>query len=247
MSKSSSVVGRHPVLEALQSDTEVDKVLISKQARGETIQKIKELCQEKGIYIQSVPEEKLHREFRNLNHQGVAALISIIDYYELQELVDSVLDSGELPFFIILDGITDVRNFGAIARTAYGLGAHGIIIPNKKSASVHADAVKASAGALLNIPICKVNNTVAAIKDLKLNGINIVGVHAFTDYYITDIPGDVPLGLVMGSEDKGISKLAQKEIDNFYKVPIQSLESYNVSVAAALAMYQVKINRKTNW
>lgn len=244
MSKLPYIVGRHPVLEAIESEKKIDKILISKHAKGEAIDKIKQLCRQIDIHFQVVPEEKLQREFRNLNHQGVAALMSAIDYYELQDVIDSVLDSGELPFFIILDGVTDVRNIGAIARTAYGLGVHAIIIPQRGAAPLQADAIKSSAGALLHIPICRVQNLVASIKDLKLNGITVVGIHAHTDNFITAISGDIPLALVMGAEDVGISPGVQKEIDEFYKIPISNLESYNVSVATALVMYQVRMNRQ---
>ncbi|MCO5230112.1 MAG: 23S rRNA (guanosine(2251)-2'-O)-methyltransferase RlmB [Chitinophagales bacterium] len=244
MSDTSNVVGRQPVLEALESEKKIDKVFISKFAKGEVIDKIKAICREKEIHYQIVPEEKLHREWRNLNHQGVAALLSVVKYYELQELIDNVLDSTELPFFIVLDGVTDVRNIGAIARTAYGLGVHGIIIPQKGSAPIQADAIKSSAGALLKIPICRVQNLSTAVKDLKLNGIEVVGIHAHTDETISSIRGDAPLALVMGAEDTGISAQVQKEIQSFYKIPIANIDSYNVSVASALTIYQVYINRQ---
>lgn len=243
MSKLPYIVGRHPVLEAIESGKKIDKILISKHAKGEGIDKIKQLCRQIDIHFQVVPEEKLQREFRNLNHQGVAALMSAIEYYELQDVIDSALDSGELPFFVILDGVTDVRNIGAIARTAYGLGVHGIIIPQRGAAPIQADAIKSSAGALLHIPICRVQNLQSAVKDLKLNGVTVVGIHAHTDEFIGEISGDLPLALVMGAEDTGISPAVQKEIDDFYKIPIRNLESYNVSVATALVMYQVKMNR----
>lgn len=244
MSKLPYVVGRHPVMEALESGMKIDKILISKHAKGEVIDKIKQWCRQVDIHFQVVPEEKLQREFRNLNHQGVAALTSAIEYYELQDVIDSVLDSGQLPFFVILDGVTDVRNIGAIARTAYGLGVHGIIIPARGAAPIQADAIKSSAGALLHIPICRVQNLVTAVRDLKLNGIVIAGIHAHTESFIESIGGDTPLAIVMGAEDVGISPLVQKEIDEFYKIPIDNLESYNVSVATALVMYQIVQNRK---
>ncbi|MCO5232149.1 MAG: 23S rRNA (guanosine(2251)-2'-O)-methyltransferase RlmB [Chitinophagales bacterium] len=244
MSDTPYVVGRQPVLEALEAEEKIDKVFISKFAKGEVIDKIKSICRQKEIHYQIVPEEKLQREWKNINHQGVAAVLSVIKYYELQELIDNVLDATELPFFIILDGVTDVRNIGAIARTAYGLGVHGIILPQKGSAPIQADAIKSSAGALLKMPICRVQNLVAAVKDLKLNGIEVIGIHAHTDIMISEIRGDAPLALVMGAEDAGISAQVQKEIQTFYKIPISNLDSYNVSVAAALTMYQVYMNRQ---
>ncbi len=247
MSNETFVVGRQPVLEALENEKRIDKVIISRTAKGDIIQQIKNLCKEKDIYFQSVPEEKLRRDFKSLNHQGVAALISIINYYELQDLINYVLDSGELPFFIVLDGVTDVRNLGAISRTAYGLGVHGIIIPQKKSAPIRMDAIKSSAGALLHIPVCRVNNLSVAVKDLKLNGIEVIGIHTSTDFHISDIQGDIPIAIVMGAEDTGISKSLQKEISRFYKIPIQHIDSYNVSVATALTLYQISMNRNFSY
>ena len=170
-------------------------------------------------------------------------MTSAIEYFELQDVINAVLDKGELPLFIVLDGVTDVRNIGAIARTAYGLGVHAIVIPQRGTAPLQADAIKSSAGALLNLPICRVPNLVAAVKDLKLNGIEVVGIHAHTDDNISEIKGDMPLALVMGAEDVGISPLVQKEITSFYKIPIQNIDSYNVSVATALTLYQVVLNR----
>jgi len=244
MSKSPYIIGRHPVLEAIETGKKIDKILISKNAKGEAVDKIKQLCRQIDIHFQVVPEQKLDREVRGSNHQGVAALSSLIDYYELQDVINTVLDSGELPFFVVLDEVTDVRNIGAIARTAYGLGVHALVIPQRGSAPIQADAIKTSAGALLDLPVCRVSNLATALKDLKLNGIKVIGIHAHTEACITDIDGNEPLALVMGAEDTGISAAVQKEIDAFYKIPIQKLESYNVSVAAALTMYQVVLNRR---
>ena len=246
MSKLSYVIGRHPVLEAIEANQAFDKIFISKSARGEVIDEIKKKCRKVDIHFQIVPEEKMRREFRDLNHQGVAALISAIPYYEVQEIIDQVLDKGELPFFIILDGVTDVRNMGAIARSALGLGAHGLIIPKQGSALIQADAIKVSAGALLKLPVCRAQSMVSCIKDLKLNGLSIAGIQAESNHFIDEIDGNIPIALVMGAEDKGITEGVKKEIDTFYKIPIQNLESYNVSVASALVMYQLKMNRAKN-
>jgi 23S rRNA (guanosine2251-2'-O)-methyltransferase len=236
------IIGRHPVVEALESGRKIDKVLLEQGARGEVIDTIKHLCRQAEIPIQHVPPQKLNREVRG-NHQGVAALTSAITYYELQDVINQVLDKGEDPLLVVLDDVTDVRNIGAIARTACGLGAHAIVIPQRGSAAIQADAIKTSAGALLHIPVCKVSNLVSAIKDMKLNGIVVAGIHAHTSKFISDIPSNRPLALVFGAEDTGLSQAVQKEVNEFYKIPIERIDSYNVSVAAAMTLYQVVLNR----
>jgi 23S rRNA (guanosine2251-2'-O)-methyltransferase len=239
---SSYIIGRHPVLEALEADKKIDKILLSKGVRGEIIDQIKTLCRAKQVAMQQVPEMKLDREVRGY-HQGVVALLSAIEYYDLQVVIDQTLESGELPLFVVLDEITDVRNLGAIARSAYGMGAQALVIPQRGSAPIQADAIKTSAGALLHLPVCRVNNLVSALRDLKLNGFHIAGLHAHTDQFISDIDANRALAIVMGAEDTGISPAVQKEVESFYKIPISKLESYNVSVAAALTMYQIVLNR----
>jgi 23S rRNA (guanosine2251-2'-O)-methyltransferase len=239
---SSYIIGRHPVLEALEAEKKIDKVLLSKGVRGEVIDRIKSLCRTQHIAMQQVPEMKLDREVKG-HHQGVAALLSAIEYYELQDIINQTLASGELPLFVVLDEVTDVRNLGAIARSAYGMGAQALVIPQRGSAPIQADAIKTSAGALLHLPVCRVNNLVSALRDLKLNGFHLAGLHAHTNQFIADIDAHQPIAIVMGAEDTGISAAVQKEIDRFYKIPIQKLESYNVSVAAALTLYQIHLNR----
>lgn len=237
------IIGRHPVLEALESGRKIDKILLEQGVRGEVIDQIKQICRDQQIPVQQVPPQKIDREVRG-NHQGVAALTSAIEYYELQDVIDKAFEEGEWPLLVVLDEVTDVRNIGAIARTAFGLGANGIVIPQKGSAPIQADAIKASAGALLKIPVCKVSNLSVAIKDIKLNGFAVAGIHAHTQAMIESIEAKQPLAIVMGAEDTGISPPVQKEVQAFYKIPIQGIESYNVSVAAAMTLYQVSLNRK---
>jgi 23S rRNA (guanosine2251-2'-O)-methyltransferase len=236
------IIGRHPVIEALESGRKIDKVLLEQGARGEAIDTIKLLCRQAEIPLQNVPPQKLDREVRG-NHQGVAALTSAITYHELQDVINQILDKGELPLLVVLDEVTDIRNIGAIARTAFGLGAHAIVIPQRGSAPIQADAIKTSAGALLHIPVCKVSNLVTAIKDMKLNGITVAGIHAHTSKFIRDISSRRPLALVLGAEDTGLSPAVRKEVNEFYKIPISGIDSYNVSVAAAMTLYQVVMNR----
>lgn len=234
------IIGRNSILEAFEEETNFEKIYISKQAHGDAVKKIIQKAKEKDVYVQYVPEIKLDYLANKQPHQGVVAAIQLIAYYNFQEIVDFCYNEGRTPLFIVLDGITDVRNFGAIARTALGLDADLIIIPKKESVSITADAIKTSAGALLKIPVAKVDNLHTTIKDLKNNGIKIVGLEGAATQTFQEADLKVPMALVLGAEDKGISTPVLKLLDEKLKLPMnEELESYNVSVANALALYEV--------
>lgn len=244
MSKQQLIAGRNPVLELLQSGKEVEKVLISKSASGDVVKEIISLCREREVYYQFVPEAKL-QSLSRANHQGVLAYTGLITYYQVQEVIDFIFSKGEEPLLLILENVTDVRNLGAIARSALGLGVHAIIFPKKESAAVNDVAVKISAGALLNIPLCRVDNLVAAVKDIKNNGIRILGLDGKSDTFVEDAETRGPLALVAGSEDEGISNAVVRLCDQLIKLPMNpELESYNVSVATALALYEIRRGRQ---
>ncbi len=237
--KQQIIAGRNPVLELLQSDKEVEKVLLSKNATGDVVKQILQLCRDKSVYYQFVPEVKI-QSLSKANHQGVLAFTGLIQYYNVQEIIDYVFSKGEEPLLLILENVTDVRNLGALARTALGLGVHAIIFPKKESAAVNDIAVKISAGALLKIPVCRVDNIIATIKDIKNNGIKIIGLDGTADKYMHEAAANVPLALIAGSEDEGISNPVIRLIDELVKLPMQAdLESYNVSVATAMALYEI--------
>ncbi len=241
--KQQLIAGRNPVWELVQSDTEVEKVLISKSAHGDIIKQIIETCREKNIYVQFVPEVKI-QSLSKANHQGILAFTSLIQYFDVQEIIDFIFDKGENPLLLILDGITDIRNVGAIARTALGLGVHAIIIPKKGSASINDDAIKISSGALLKIPVCRVDQLSTTVKDIKNNGITLIGLDGQGQKYIAETDFNKPLALIAGAEDEGISKDVQKLLDEKVKLPMsEELESYNVSVATAIALYEVNRGR----
>jgi 23S rRNA (guanosine2251-2'-O)-methyltransferase len=240
MSKQQLIAGRNPVLELLQSDNEVEKVLLSKNASGDVVKQIIQICRDKGVYYQFVPEIKIN-SLSKANHQGVLAFTALIEYQEVQQIIDFVFAKGEEPLLLILENVTDIRNLGALARTALGLGVHAIIFPKKESAAVNDVAVKISAGALLKIPICRVDNIIATIKDIKNNGIKLVGLDGTAQKYFYEIDARMPLALIAGSEDEGISNAVIRQMDELAKLPMSSaLESYNVSVATAMALYEVK-------
>ncbi len=237
--KQQLIAGRNPVLELLQSDKEVEKVLLSKNATGDVVKQIIQLCRDKEVYYQFVPEVKINSLSR-ANHQGVLAFTALIEYQEVQKIIDFVFAKGEDPLLLILENVTDVRNLGALARTALGLGVHAIIFPKKESAAVNDVAMKISAGALLKIPVCRVDNIIATIKDIKNNGIKLIGLDGTADKFIHEVNTKMPLAIVAGSEDEGISNPVIRLIDELVKLPMNTeLESYNVSVATAMALYEV--------
>ena len=237
--KQQLVAGRNPVLELLNSDKEVEKVLLSKNANGDVVKQIIQTCRDKEVYYQFVPEVKINSLSR-ANHQGVLAFTSLIEYQEVQKIIDFIFAKGEDPLLLILENVTDVRNLGALARTALGLGVHAIIFPKKESAAVNDVAVKISAGALLKIPVCRVDNVLATIKDIKNNGIRVIGLDGTADKFVHESNLSGPLALIAGSEDEGISNPVVRLIDELVKLPMKAdLESYNVSVATAMALYEV--------
>lgn len=238
--KQQLIAGRNPVLELLQSKQEVEKVLLSKSASGEVIKQIIQLCKDNEVYFQFVPEVKIN-SLSKANHQGVLAFTALIKYQEVQNIIDMVFSNGEDPLLLILENVTDIRNLGALARTALGLGVHAIIFPKKESAAVNDVAVKISAGALLKIPLCRVDNLIATIKDIKNNGIHLIGLDGTASSFIFEVNTKMPLAIVAGSEDEGISNPVIRLLDNLVKLPMNdALESYNVSVATAMALYEVK-------
>ena len=245
MSKQQLIAGRNPVLELLRSDSEVEKVLISKNASGEVIKEIIQLCRDKEVYYQFVPEIKIN-SLSKANHQGILAFTALIEYQNIQKIIDFVFEKGENPLFLILENITDVRNLGALARTALGMGVHAIVFPKKESAAVNDVAVKISAGALLKIPLCRVDNIIATLKDIKNNGIKLVGLDGTATSFIHEINTQMPLALIAGSEDEGISNPVVRLIDELVKLPMSNeLESYNVSVATAMALYEINRQQLT--
>lgn len=237
--KQQIVAGRNPVIELLKSSNEVEKVLISKSASGEVIKEILDLCRNREIYYQYVPEVKINSLTRT-NHQGVVAITALIQYYQVQDIIDYVFEKGEEPLLLILENVTDVRNLGALARTALGLGVHAIIFPKKESAAINDVAMKISAGALLKIPVCRVENLAATIKDIKNNGIKVIGLDGTASQFMHEANLSGPLAIIAGSEDEGITNPTIRLVDELVKLPMNAeLESYNVSVATAMALYEV--------
>ena len=238
------IFGIRAVIEAVKSGKSVDKVFIQKGLRGELFHELEKLLREHSISTSYVPVEKLNRLTKK-NHQGVVAQISPIDFYELDDLVLNVIESGKTPLFLLLDQLSDVRNFGAIIRTAECTGVNGIIIQKKGGAPVNGDTIKTSAGAVFKVPICKVDHIKDAIYHLQSSGIKIIAATEKTDNSIYDISFKDPCAIVMGSEGKGISSSVLKIVDDKAKLPMfGEIGSLNVSVACGAFLYEAVRQRR---
>lgn len=238
MNKTDYIFGLRAIIEAIDAGKDIDKVLIRKDLGGELAKELWAKIKEYGIVVQKVPVEKLNR-ITMKNHQGAIALLSAVTYFRLEQIVPSLYEDGALPLVLVLDGITDTRNFGAIARTAECASVDAIVIPERNSVSVNADAVKTSAGALLKIPVCRERSVESAVRFLKDNGYRIIGATEKTDRLYPDANYLLPTAIVMGSEDTGISKEVLALCDDLVSIPILgSIESLNVSVAAGVIVYE---------
>ena len=235
---SSLIAGRQPVIEAILAGRSIDKILFQKNISGDSIGEIRRLAKENNIPIQQVPPEKLHSMTR-ANHQGCIAIAGLVKYLELQQVIDHVVSSGETPLFVMLDGITDVRNIGGIARTAVCCGAQAIIIPDKGVGALNEEAMKSSAGALEKINICRVGSLLKAVDDLHWNGIKVFASVMNADTKVFEVNFKDPCCIVMGSEDKGVQPYLSKSADTVFSIPMAGqFDSFNVSVATGIILYE---------
>ncbi|MBO5951539.1 MAG: 23S rRNA (guanosine(2251)-2'-O)-methyltransferase RlmB [Bacteroidaceae bacterium] len=233
------IFGIRAVIEAIEAGKEIDKLLIKKDLQGDLSRELFNILKGRHIPVQRVPVEKLNRITRK-NHQGVIAYTTQITYQHIEDIVPTLFEEGKNPFFVLLDGVTDVRNFGAIARTAECAGVDAIIIPSKNSVSVNADAIKTSAGALHTIPVCREDNLTKSIKYLKNCGIHIAGATEKGNRSYTKGTYDGPVCLIMGAEDRGIPQEHLALCDEWVKIPILGhIGSLNVSVAAGVLIYEI--------
>jgi 23S rRNA (guanosine2251-2'-O)-methyltransferase len=244
MKKENFIYGIRPVIEALKSGKEIEKILIQKGLRGEGFQQLHSLIREMEIPIQFVPLEKLDRMTRQ-NHQGVVAMISEISYQKIESILPTVYEQGKMPLVLVLDHITDVRNLGAIARTAECTGVDAILLPEKGSAQVNQDAIKTSAGALYKIAVCRYHSAKESILFLKNSGLKIIAATEKANSDYTEIDMKQPLALILGSEETGISAELLGMADELIQIPIMGeIQSLNVSVAAGVILYEVLRQRK---
>lgn len=239
MEKNDFIFGIRAVIEAVEAGRQIDKLLVKKDLHGPLAEELMALVREHRIVTQRVPVERLNRITRK-NHQGVIAMVASVSYYTLEQLVPQFYEDGIEPFVVVLDGITDVRNFGAIARTADCCGVGAIVIAERGAASVNADAVKTSAGALMSLPVCRERSIAGAVRFLKDNGYQIVAATEKSDVLYTAGRYDGPVAVVMGAEDVGISPEVLALCDTPVAIPMFGrIGSLNVSVAAGVMMYEI--------
>lgn len=239
MERNEYIFGIRAVMEAIEAGKDIDKILIKKDLQGELASELFDLIRQYRIVTQKVPVERINKITRK-NHQGVVAILSAVTYHSLENLVPQIYEEGMLPFVVVLDGITDVRNFGAISRTCECVGANAVVIPERGSVTVNADAVKTSAGALHYLPVCREKNVVTAVKFLKDNGYRIVAASEKAKITYTQADYTGPVAIVMGAEDTGISPEVLRLCDTMVSIPqFGNIGSLNVSVAAGVMMYEV--------
>lgn len=244
MEKGDYIFGMRPVLEALEASKSIDKILIKRDLTGDLSKEVIAKAKEYDVPVQRVPNEKLNR-ITMKNHQGVIAIMCPVRYYNLDNLVSSLYEEGKAPLAIVLDGVTDARNFGAIARSAECAGADFIMIPEKGSASVTSDAVRASAGALFHIPVCREKDLSKSITRLQENGYKIVGASEKSKEDYTSIDYTTPVAIVMGAEDTGLSNEVLRKCDDLAAIPILGkVGSLNVSVACGVMLYEAVRQRR---
>ncbi|MEI6274598.1 MAG: 23S rRNA (guanosine(2251)-2'-O)-methyltransferase RlmB [Prolixibacteraceae bacterium] len=238
MEDKSFVFGLHSAIEAINAGKEIDRLLISKGLQGELYQELMRLIRTYEIPFQQVPVERIDRVTRK-NHQGVIAFISPIAYQPITEIIPMLFEQGKNPLILLLDRITDVRNFGAIARSAEVAGVDAILIPEKGAAQINADAIKTSSGALLKIPVCREKNLINAVRFLKNSGLKVIAASEKGELNYFSCEMTQPLVIMMGSEETGIDSGLLRIADEWTKIPqLGTIQSLNVSVAAGILMFE---------
>lgn len=244
--KENIIFGIHPVIEAIRSGKEIDKVYIQNDISGAGITDLRKAIKEAKVPFSHVPVQKLKRHTQG-NHQGVIAFISPIETYDIEDLLPTLFEQGKVPFILMLDRLTDVRNMGAIVRTAECAGVDAIIVPKRESAQINEDAIKASAGAIFRVPICKVDNLTDTVFLLKDSGLKVVGCTEKTENMIYDLDYKEPVAIIMGNEEKGIANQLIKNCDHLAMIPMTGeIASLNVSVAAAVILFEAVKQRLGN-
>jgi 23S rRNA (guanosine2251-2'-O)-methyltransferase len=237
--ESDCIFGLRPIIEAIKAGKQIDRLLIKQGLQGPLYQELMIAVKDAGINYQIVPVERIELVTRK-NHQGVLAWLAVIEFQHIDNILPVIFEKGEDPLIIVLDGVSDVRNFGAIVRSADCLGAHAIIIPEKGSARITADAVKTSAGALHTFPVCREKSIVRTVEYLKESGLRIICADEKRGEFVGNTELKGPCVLIMGSEDKGISRELNSLADVYVKIPMTgNIGSLNVSVASGILLYEI--------
>lgn len=238
------IYGRHPVVEALENGVPIEKVMLQKGIRGEMEKELRHLCKAAEVPMLVIPKERLKR-YTNGNHQGVVALQALIRYQKIEDILPVVFERSETPLFVLLDGVTDVRNFGAIARTAEVCGAHALVITQKNSAQINPEAMKTSAGALNTIPVCREKSLITVIDYLQQSGVQVLASDLQASEAIYDLDLTAPVAFVLGAEGEGISPAVARKADQTFIIPqLGQTDSLNVSVAGGMMLYEAMRQRK---
>ncbi len=243
LKKNQICIGRQPVVEALESGTPIDRIFIQRGSSGDILRTIDKLASDAKVPVNYVPKEKLMK-ITNLRHQGVLALLSEINYFNIEDIIDQCYEEGRDPLVVILDGVTDVRNFGAICRTALGMNVDAVVVGFNDAAPVNEISIKASAGALHHIKICRHKRLEQVVEYLQQSGIQILSLAGKSNSYVHAQTLNIPIAVIMGAEGKGVSETLLKHSNITCKIPMhETLESYNVSVAAAMVLYEINRQR----
>jgi 23S rRNA (guanosine2251-2'-O)-methyltransferase len=233
------IFGKNAVAEAFNAGMDIEKVFVLSNMKGEYEVQIRNLCRDHSVPLAKVPEVKLNELSKYKVHQGVVALISPIKYHEYKDIISAAVDAGQTPLMIILDGVTDVRNVGAISRSAYYFGAHGLIISGNFAGRINEDTVKSSAGAILSLPVCRVSSLLHLVSDLQSLGLKVVATSLKDAVSPEDADLKEPLAIILGAEDKGLHYKVLEIVDEAIKIPsYNDFDSLNVSVAAGVLLYE---------
>lgn len=231
------------MVEALRSGKPLERIFLLRSASGEIVTQIRELARKNGVPVNAVPEEKLHRLSR-ANHQGCIAIASLVQYHDLQNVISFIVDKGQVPLFVILDGVTDVRNVGAIARSALCCGAQALILPDKGVAPLNEEAMKTSAGALEYLYVCRELSLLKAVDTLRLNGFRVMAAEGKASRLLQDCAWRDPVAVILGAEDLGVQPPLLKAADERFRIPMAGdFDSFNVSVAAGIVLYEAMKQR----
>lgn len=244
--KNTLIIGRKAVIEALQGGKQLERIYMQSTVHGEVIDTIRSLAEAALVPINKVPVEKLNG-FNVSNHEGCVGVISKIHYQNLQDVISFVVEKGESPLFVILDGITDIRNIGAIARSAYCFGVHALVIPDKGVGALNEDAILTSAGALEKLAVCRVSSLMKAVDELHLNGIKVFASEMTAEKKLYDLNLSEPCAIVLGGEEHGVYPALMKICDEQFQIPMTGdFESLNVSVANGVILYEAMKQRTAN-
>lgn len=241
--KDQFIFGKHPIIDAINAGQSIDKVWLQIGGANEFASEIRALCKDNGIPTQMVPKEKLNKITRS-NHQGIIAFVSLIQYYKLEDVLPQIYERNEMPLVLVLDAVTDVRNFGAIARSAEVFGANAIVIGKKNVARINSEAMKTSAGALSKIPVCRESSPMAALDFLQLSGVSIASSDLKAKKSVSEIDFTGPIAILIGSEGRGVHYTLSEKADEQFIIPQKgTTDSLNVSVATGIILYEAAKQR----